>query len=433
MKINYSGDGYSFITDNTKELNENSAFCLTSQNTKFLESAKTKTKYILKVDDLLKLFGLNEIKIVGVTGTNGKTTTTAGIYSILLDLNKKVALQGTRGFYINDEKIEEKSLTTPSIMHTISHLIEAKDRDCEYFIMEVSSHAIAQNRIEGLNFSLRVFTNISQDHLDYHKNMAEYTKIKSSFFDNDDLKLINKDGGKIEFNIKNCYTYALETSASFKVNAYTMTKGTQFVIQHFQESVIVNSSLAGVFNIYNLLASIASVKLITTNSLEQIAQESQYFAGVSGRMQIVNEEPLIIVDFAHTPDGMDNVLKTIQNPNIIVVFGAGGNRDRQKRPQMGIIAQKYAKKIYITSDNPRDEEPIEIIKDIMSGMIKKDNIYPIEDRKEAITKAIKEADKNDTILILGKGDEEYQEIKGEFFVFDDREVVKEVLQSIKIV
>ncbi len=427
LKIKYSGEGYEYLTDNTDELDEQTIFCKTYQNEKFFNRLEKKVDFI-DVSDFYKSLNLN-IKIVGVTGTNGKTTTAAGIYSILLDLGEKVAMQGTRGFFVNDERVEDKSLTTPSILQTISHLIRAKKEDCKYFVMEVSSHALAQKRIEGLEFALRVFTNISQDHLDYHKTMLEYKKVKSSFFNNEGLKLINKDGGKIDFKIRNCYTYSLEESASFKVNAYSLNDGLNFVIQHFQDAQVVSSDMVGVFNIYNLTASIASVKLITDYSLEQICEESQYFAGVSGRMQRVNDKPLVIVDFAHTPDGMDNVLKSIQNPNIVVVFGAGGDRDRQKRPQMGIVAQRYAKKIYVTTDNPRSEEPEEIIKDILSGMIRKDNIFPITDRKEAIAKAIEESDENDTILILGKGDEEHQEINGQKIPFDDRVIVAKILKD----
>jgi len=425
LKIKYSGAGFKFITDNTKLLDEETIFCKTFQNEKFFD--KLSTNFITPTE-FYKNLNL-DIKIVGITGTNGKTTTTAGIYSILLDLGEKVAMQGTRGFFINDKRIEEKSLTTPPILQTISHLIEAQKEGCKYFIMEVSSHSISQKRVEGLEFALRIFTNISQDHLDYHKTMAEYTRVKSSFFDNDGLKLINKDGGKIEFNMRKCYTYSLENPASFKVSAYSLNDGLNFVIQHFEDTQVVTSDMVGVFNIYNLTASISAVKLITDYSLEAICQESRYFAGVSGRMQRVNNKPLIIVDFAHTPDGMDNVLKSIQNPNLIIVFGAGGDRDRGKRPLMGIVAQRYGKKIFITTDNPRSEDPEEIIKDILSGMVKKDNIFPIIDRKEAITKAIKEATEDDIILILGKGDEEYQEINGKKIPFDDRIIVAEILKK----
>ncbi len=429
MKIKFKYKNYGYISDDSREIDEKTIFCQTSQNSQFVEKAKEKSGKIITIKELIEILNINNIKIVGVTGTNGKTTVTAGIYSILLDLGKKVALQGTRGFFINEEKIEGKSLTTPPILKTLFHLYQAKERGCEYFIMEVSSHSIKQKRIEGLNFALRVFTNISQDHLDYHKSMLEYKNVKSSFFKNDDLKLINKDGGNIEFSFKNCYTYALEVPASFKVNAYSLRDGITAVIQHFKEQEVIISPLVGLFNLYNILASIASVKLLTSLPLKEICEKASNFAGVSGRMEIISEKPLIIVDFAHTPDGMKSVLTAMNNHHLSVVFGAGGNRDREKRLLMGKMASTYAKKIYLTSDNPRDEEPLEIINDIKKG-IKRESVVRVNpNRREAIYQAIEELQENEILLILGKGDEETQEIKGKFYPFDDRVVVKEYLSN----
>ena len=345
---------------------------------------------------------------------------------MLLDLGYKVAMQGTRGFFINEEKVEGKSLTTPSIFQTILHLIEAKKRECEYFIMEVSSHAIEQKRIEGIDFALKVFTNISQDHLDYHKTMQEYKRVKSSFFSDESSKLINKDGGKIDFNIKNAKSYSLEFPATYKIEAYSMQNGLQAVLKHFDKFVEFSSPLVGLFNLYNITAAIASVHIITDNTLEEIAEVVDSFAGVSGRMQVVNEEPLIVVDFAHTPDGMQKVFEAVKDRDISVVFGAGGDRDKSKRALMGKVASKYAKKIYITSDNPRNEEPLEIIKDIAQG-VNNPHTLIIPDRKQAISRAIKELGKDEILLILGKGDEEYQEIKGKKIPFSDIEVINSLI------
>ena len=416
-----------FITDNTYECNKDTFFLKTAQNEKYLKNLNPQNiKGIITPKELIKRLGIGSLQIVGITGTNGKTTTAGAIYSILLDLGYKVAMQGTRGFFINEEKVEGKSLTTPSIFQTILHLKEAKKRECEYFIMEVSSHAIEQNRIEGIEFALKVFTNISQDHLDYHKTMQEYKRVKSSFFSDESDKLINKDGGKIDFNIKNARSYSLEYPATYKIEAYSMQNGLQAVLKHFDKFVEFSSPLVGLFNLYNITAAIASVDIITNNSLEEIVEVTNNFAGVSGRMQVVSEEPLIVVDFAHTPDGMQKVFEAVKERDISVVFGAGGDRDKSKRVLMGRVASKYAKKIYVTSDNPRNEEPLDIIKDIVHG-IDNPNTLIIPDRKQAIKRAIKELDKNEILLILGKGDEEYQDIKGEKIPFSDIEVVNSVI------
>ena len=416
-----------FITDNTDKCNKDTFFLKTAQNEKYLTSLNPQNiKGIITPKELIKRLGLNSLQIVGITGTNGKTTTAGAIYSMLLDLGYKVAMQGTRGFFINEEKVEGKSLTTPSIFQTILHLIEAKKRECEYFIMEISSHAIEQKRIEGIEFALKVFTNISQDHLDYHKTMQEYKRVKSSFFNDESSKLINKDGGKIDFNIKNARSYSFEYPATYKIEAYSMQNGLQAVLKHFDKFVEFSSPLVGLFNLYNITAAIASVHIITDNTLEEIAEVVDSFAGVSGRMQVVNEEPLIVVDFAHTPDGMQKVFEAVKDRDISVVFGAGGDRDKSKRALMGKVASKYAKKIYITSDNPRNEEPLEIIKDIAQG-VNNPHTLIIPDRKQAISRAIKELGKDEILLILGKGDEEYQEIKGKKIPFSDIEVVNSLI------
>ena len=415
------------ITDDTTQCDSNTYFLKTFQNEKYLKDANSiNLKGIITPKELIDILNVNSLQIVGITGTNGKTTTAGAIYSILLDLGYKVAMQGTRGFFINEEKIEDKSLTTPSILQTILHLKEAKKRGCKYFIMEVSSHAIAQKRIEGINFALKVFTNISQDHLDYHKTMQEYKRVKSSFFSDESNKLINKDGGKIDFNIKNARSYSLEFPATYKIEAYSLQNGLQAVLKHFDKFVEFSSPLVGLFNLYNITAAIASVDIITDNSLEEITEVVDNFAGVSGRMQVVSEDPLVVVDFAHTPDGMQKVFEAVKDRDISVVFGAGGDRDKSKRALMGKVASKFAKKLYITSDNPRSEDPLEIIKDIVQG-INNTHTLIIPDRKQAIIKAIKELEKDEILLILGKGDEEYQEVEGEKIPFSDVEIVSSVV------
>ncbi len=417
----------SYITDDTKQSDKETYLLETKQNEKYIKKLKRDDyKDLVSVDEFISTFHLNSLKIIGITGTNGKTTTAAALYSLLLDLGYSVALQGTRGFFINEERVEEKSLTTPSIFKTLVHLKEAKERDCEFFIMEVSSHAIVQDRIEGLKFALKVFTNISQDHLDYHKSMSEYKRVKSSFFSDDTPKLINKDSGKIEFNPINARTYSLEFPATYKIEAYSIQKGLQAVLRHIDQYIEFSSQLIGLFNLYNLTAAIASAHMITTKSLEEIVQVVENFAGVSGRMQVVSTNPLIVVDFAHTPDGMQKVFESVQDKDIGVVFGAGGDRDRGKRELMGAVASKYAKKIYITSDNPRSEDPLSIIKEIVKGVNNPDTLI-IPDRKKAIQLAIDNIKEDEILLILGKGDEEYQEISGKKIPFSDVKIIEEYL------
>ncbi len=420
-------DGY-FITDDTREVDANTYFLQTAQNSRYIENLDKNTK-IIYPEELYKEWGLESIGVVGITGTNGKTTTAAIIYSLLIDLGYICGLQGTRGFFLNDQRIESKSLTTPSILQTLYNIYRTKQGGGEYFVMEVSSHAIDQNRIESINFALKVFTNVTQDHLDYHHSIAEYRAVKSRFFSDETLKLINKDEAKkIVFNEHKAYTYSLDEPSTFKIEAFSLHGGIKAVINHLGQMATFESSLVGVFNVYNLAAAIASVKLITNESLERICQMVSNFGGVSGRMEVVSYNPLVIVDFAHTPDGMLKVLESIKDRDIAVVFGAGGDRDRDKRPKMGLVASKFAKKIYITSDNPRSEDPKEIIEDIAKPLVGKEGIYKIVDRKEAIVQAIKDLKEDEVLLILGKGDEDYIEIAGKKYPFDDREVAKEALE-----
>jgi len=417
------------ITEDTREVNESTYFLKTAQNSKYIKSLPKNTT-IITPKELINLWNLKDLKVIGITGTNGKTTTAAIIYSLLTDLEEKAALQGTRGFFVNDRRIEDKSLTTPSILQTLYNMKVALDNDAKYFVMEVSSHAIVQNRIEDIEFALKIFTNVTQDHLDYHKSIAEYRKVKSQFFMDETLKLINKDEAKkIVFNPSKAYTYSLDEPSTFKVEAFSLNGGIKAAINHLGDMATFESNLVGLFNVYNLAAAISAVKLLTSYSLQKICDEVINFGGVSGRMEVVSHNPAVIVDFAHTPDGMIKVLESIKDRDIAVVFGAGGDRDRDKRAKMGLAAAKYAKKIYVTSDNPRSEDPKLIIKDIVAPLKGKDGVETIVDRKEAIYKAIKELNDNEVLLILGKGDENYIEIGQEKIPFDDRKIAKEAIEK----
>ncbi len=428
LKIELPNQDFLYVTEDSKECDKDTAFVLTAQNEKYLQNAKDNQAHsVIKITDIAELFGVDKIKIVGITGTNGKTTTASAIYSFLLDLGYKAAMQGTRGFFMNDEIVEGKSLTTPSVLNTYKHIYQAVEAGCDFFIMEVSSHAIVQKRIEGLKFELKILTNITQDHLDYHKTLGEYISVKNSFFQDEGKKLINKDEPKASFVIKNTYTYGIENSATYKLMAYSLNEASSGIIQHFQEIVPFSASLHGFFNLYNLMAAIASVHLLTGKKLEEVVEVVDNFAGVSGRMEQVSVLPNVIVDFAHTPDGMQQVLNALKEKELLVVFGAGGDRDTTKRALMGRVAASLSKKIYITSDNPRTEDPELIVKDILEGIQDRSNVSVELNRKKAIQMALDDQEGDDVVVILGKGDEAYQIIYDQKFPFDDREVVRELL------
>jgi len=416
-------------TNNSQKCNENSVFIISEQNKKFLDQAKQNgCKNFITSDELKNNFDFSNIKIVGVTGTNGKTTVTAAIYSMLLDLGYKVALQGTRGFFINDEQVEAYTLTTPVQLSNFGHIAKAVEEKCDFFIMEVSSHAISQNRIEGLDFALKIHTNITQDHLDYHNTIEEYIAVKNSFFQDDTMKLINKDDKHVKFKMKNAYAYGAENPATYKVNAYSLKNGLHVALQHFSNIVSYSSPMMGFFNVYNLTAAVAAVNLLTKKPLQEICDVVEYFGGVAGRMEIVHNDPLVIVDFAHTPDGMKEVFTSFATQDIITVFGAGGDRDKSKRAIMGKMATYYSKKAIITSDNPRFEDPDLICEDIIKGCVENSDFEVEINRKSAIKKAIEQAKnyENPVILILGKGDEKHQIIYDKKFPLDDKEIVKEL-------
>lgn len=429
MKLDFRKDGYLFLTDDTSKLDKDTLFLKTSQNSRYYETLDPKPP-TLTVEELISFWGLEKMKVVGVTGTNGKTTVTAAIYSFLLDLDEKPALQGTRGLFAQERRIEEKSMTTPSILETLYNMKQTMDLGCNYFIMEVSSHAIDQNRIEGLKFALKVHTNVTSDHLDYHGTVEEYRRVKSLFFADESPKLLNKDDIKnITYNPIGAQSYGVDEPATFKVQAFSLLHGITAGIKHLQTEATFHSPMVGLFNLFNLMAAIGAVQMLTGRNIEEICEVVEYFAGVSGRMEVVSRDPLVIVDFAHTDDGMLQVLEAMKDRDISVVFGAGGNRDREKRPRMGAVAGRYAKKVYVTSDNPRDEVPEMILEDILVGLYGKENVTATPDRKLAIKMALDALEKDEVLLILGKGDEDYQEIKGVKHHFDDREVVRELLQE----
>jgi len=384
------------ITDNTKELTKNKIFLKTDQNSKYA----THIKEFITPKELLQ--NINT-KFIGITGTNGKTTTAFVLGYLLQKAGFKVGVQGTEGFFVNGIKKEDKSLTTPPILTTIKRAFRY---DVDFFVMEVSSHAIAQNRIEGINFFLKIFTSFSQDHLDFHKNMNEYKKVKESFFKDDVIKIVN---GKLKKDFIEIGGFKFDIN---KKNLYLINK-----------PLIEDIPLAGEFNKINFSLAIKAYELLTNKKEIDFSD----FKGVSGRMEIVYKNPLIIIDFAHTPDGMQKVLSSISSKKI-VVFGAGGNRDKKKRSLMGEVADKFSDFIILTEDNPRCENVKDIIDDIKKG-IKKTPYKIVYNRKDAIKEAIKIAkEKNFVLFILGKGDESYIEYCDKKIPFNDREVIKEILK-----
>lgn len=414
------------FTDNSNDIDENTIFVSSAQNEKYLKDV-TNAKKIIKDENLKDYFDFSKIKIIGITGTNGKTTTAAAMYSLFLDLAYKVAFQGTRGFYINEDKYKDYSLTTPVQLEIFDNIQLALNHNCEYFIMEVSSHAIAQNRICGLDFALKIHTNITRDHLDYHKTLQEYIDVKNSFFNDDSVKLINKDDKNVKYKIKNGFAYGLDNPATYKVQAFTFKNGTTVAFQYFGDMYHYTTDLRGTFNVYNLTAAIAGVHILTKKSLQAICDLMDNFAGVSGRMETISNEPYVVVDFAHTPDGMKSVFESFKDKEIIAVFGAGGNRDQKKRAVMGKIANEYCDKIILTSDNPRDEDPDIIVNDILGGISDKNKVHIDINRKEAIKTAIHTSDKNSVVLVIGKGDEEYQIIYDKKLPFNDKKVISGIL------
>lgn len=439
--LTYRNHTYSFLSDNTHEVLENPEeilFVKTPLNEKYSPLIAEKNLAILDFNELKNYFDF-KMKIVGITGTNGKTTTAGLMYSLLLDLNKKTALLGTRGFFINDTQIKEKGLTTPTLLELYSDLEEAIRLGCEYFIMEVSSHAIVQKRIAGLDFALKILTNITSDHLDFHQNIENYRDTKNSFFKDEGLKVINRDETNALFNPINAHTYALDKKAHLNVQAFSLNPSISASLCYQQdlrdpnlkEIALIHSPLLGRYNLYNILAGVLGVKLLTQLPLEAIAPLLENFYGVKGRLEIVHSKPLVVVDFAHTTDGMQQVFESFKSQKITALFGAGGDRDKTKRPEMGAIASCYAHQIILTSDNPRSENEEDIIKDILKGINNSSKVIVEKDRKKAILNALENLKDDEVLLILGKGDENTQIFKDKTIFFSDQEVVKDYYLNLK--
>lgn len=380
------------------------------------------------------------MKLVAVTGTNGKTTTVTLLHQLFRRLGYKAGLLSTVENKIDDEVLPATH-TTPDAIALNRLLKEMADQGCTHCFMEASSHAIVQHRVTGIEFAGAVFTNITHDHLDYHGTFDEYIRAKKALFDNlpsSAFALVNQDDKRGAVMLQNTKalkkTYSLKHMSDFKAKVLSNSiQGLELDINNTN----VWFKLVGDFNAYNLLAVFATAVLLYEDPEEVLTQLSNVDPA-RGRFQVIPSTSGIvaIVDYAHTPDALENVLKTIKNirtgnEQVVTVVGCGGNRDKTKRPLMASISCQFSEKVILTSDNPRFEDPMEIIKDMQAGVgpsqYKKTLVVP--DRKEAIKTAISISNAGDIVLVAGKGHETYQEIQGVKYPFDDREIVSELLKT----
>ena len=379
-----------------------------------------------------------KIKLIGITGTNGKTTTTYFIKSILETAGEKTGLLGTIANYIGDVEIKS-SLTTPESNDLNELLYRMYNEGCGYAVMEVSSHSLIMNRVYGLNFSSAVFTNITSDHLDFHVNFENYLSAKKILFDSlssSSFAIYNSDDSNSKRLVGNTkaglISYGTSSNSDFVLKniSYDLS-GTTFTVEHKGGSFPVSTSLIGKFNAYNACAAFA-VGFTSGIKEEKIIEGIKNTKQVPGRFEVISKgNKKVIVDYSHTADSLEKALLAVkdivkESAPVYTVFGCGGNRDKTKRPIMGKIATELSDYVLVTSDNPRFEDPFEIINDIRTGIIK-DNYKVIENREEAISYAIKNSEENAIILIAGKGHENYQEIKGIRNHFSDREVAEKFL------
>jgi len=437
-------DGHDYIEKAT-ERGATSIICeQIPENAKHLECA------FIVVQDTTEALGMildtwyghpsSRLTLVGVTGTNGKTTVATVLYNLFRHLGHKVGLLSTVCNYINDEVLPATHTTPdPCSLHRL--LAQMADAGCEYTFMEVSSHAIDQKRISGLHFKGGIFTNLTRDHLDYHKTVNNYLKAKKSFFDNlpqNAFALTNIDDKSGNVMLQNTaarkMAYSLQKLTDIKGKIVeSHIEGMELIINGME----INVRFVGRFNAYNLLAVYGTAIALGKNP-EEVCIALSALHPVSGRFETIRSPKgfTAIVDYAHTPDALTNVLNSIQEVlsgkgRIITVVGAGGNRDKGKRPLMAKEACGLSNLVILTSDNPRFEDPETIIRDMVAGLSEQaqDSTLCITDRMQAIKTATHLAQKGDVILIAGKGHEDYQEIKGVKYHFDDREILKEIFSA----
>ena len=406
----------------------------------------TKDKTYIRVKDSRKALAISsawfygfpgdKLQLIGVTGTSGKTTTTYLIRAMLKEVGASSGVIGTIANIINDSKLPT-SFTTPGALELNELFSQMIKQNIDYVVMEVSSHSLKLHRVEGLKFEVGVFTNLTQDHLDFHKTFEDYFRSKQKLFQQSKGAVINIDdkSGKRLLDITDipALTYGIKNSADLMAqNIRQTSKGVLYDLIYQDNKYPVFYGVPGLFSVYNSLAALAT-GIALGFPVDSLISALKKVKGVPGRFELIsnNQDIIVIVDYAHKPDGLKNVLLTIREfckGKIITVFGCGGDRDRAKRPIMGKIASELSDYSIITSDNPRTEDPETIIKEIESGVIGK-NYIKITDRKKAIQTALMMAKKGDTVLIAGKGHETYQIIGDKKVHFDDKEVVKEYLSG----
>ncbi|CDE44955.1 uDP-N-acetylmuramoyl-L-alanyl-D-glutamate--2 6-diaminopimelate ligase [Clostridium sp. CAG:768] len=386
------------------------------------------------------------INLIGITGTNGKTTVTHLIQKIFEENNQKCALIGTLGYKLSSNgEYRDAKHTTPQAPELQATLRMIKDVEkIDNVVMEVSSHALDQNRVGGCRFNGAVFTNLTQDHLDYHITMDNYFKAKALLFEHlkeNDFAVINADDEYGDRFISvvpegvRVLTYGVRQQSDVMArNINFSLNGAEFTLVANAKEHKVNLHMNGMFSVYNVLAAVTAALAIGID-IETALKALQNVKGVAGRFEVVVKKPLVIVDYAHTPDGLENVLKsareiTPEDGKLICLFGCGGDRDATKRPKMGAIAEKLADKIVITSDNPRSEDPQTIITDIIAGLksVNTESVIVEPDRGTAIGLLKTIANNNDVVVIAGKGHEDYQILKDKTIHFDDREEARKVFE-----
>jgi UDP-N-acetylmuramoyl-L-alanyl-D-glutamate--2,6-diaminopimelate ligase len=439
----FNTNGHQFIQE---ALNKNAAAIVVEDNDSLPDSIITGSnavkilvsdtrKALAEISNLFYGEPSKKINLIGITGTNGKTTTAYFIKNIFETAGNRVGLVGTIMNYIGKEKIESK-LTTPESRDLNRIFLEMKQAGCEYVVMEVSSHSLALNRVHNLQFSSAIFTNITAEHLDFHNNFDNYLKAKKLLFDNlpaSSTAIFNSDDLHSVDVIEDCnsfkYSFGTNAKADFRISdiSFDLT-GTTFKLHFENKTYSIKTSLVGDFNSYNT-ASAFAVASLNGLKADEIIEGIKTTSQVPGRFEVLtNGTRKVVIDYSHTPDSLEKALLVIRkltskNIPVLTVFGCGGNRDKQKRPVMGKIATELSDRVIITSDNPRFEKPETIIEEIKSG-ITKDNYKIIENREEAIQNAIKNSGKGAIILIAGKGHEEYQEVDGVRKYFSDRETAK---------
>ncbi|MBT2697731.1 UDP-N-acetylmuramoyl-L-alanyl-D-glutamate--2,6-diaminopimelate ligase [Bacillus sp. ISL-40] len=441
----YTVDGHDFAESAVK----NGAAAILAERPLSLDVpvilVKDTTRAMAVLADTLYGQPTKKLHLIGITGTNGKTTTSHLIEKIMVDAGQKTGLIGTMYTKIAEKTIETKNTTPESLIlqKTFQQMVEAGVTTA---VMEVSSHALDLGRVHGCDYDVAVFTNLTQDHLDYHKTMDEYKRAKSLLF----AQLGNTfDHHKPKFAVLNAddpasdmysrstaahvITYGIDNKADIQAKNIQMTSsGTHFNLFVETEKFPIQMQLIGKFSVYNVLASIAA-SLVSGVEINEIIKSIESVEGVSGRFELVNagQDFTVIVDYAHTPDSLENVLKTVQHfakKRIFVIVGCGGDRDRTKRPLMAQIACQLATDPILTSDNPRSEDPLAILKEMEAG-VEGEKYKIIPDRKEAIHTAIQQATTGDVILIAGKGHETYQIIGNVVHDFDDRLVAREAIEG----